>query len=291
MRDAFSSPHPQRRLTVAGVDIAYVDTGPSDGVPVVFMHGNPTSSYLWRDIITGLQGQYRCIAPDLAGMGNSGPMPDGNYRLKDHIRVMDAWFDALSVTGPMILVCHDWGSALAFHWASHNRERLAGLAYMEAIVCPRDWSDFPEGRDQIFRMLRGPDGRDKVLKHNFFIETVLPKSILRNMEDDDMSVYRAPFLTPESRVPTLVWPRELPIAGEPEDVVAIVDAYGAWLAQSNLPKLFINAEPGATLIGRGREFCRSWPNQVEVRVQGLHFIQEDSSTEIISALQRFLGDI
>lgn len=291
MKNAFVSPHPQRRRTAAAVDIAYVDTGPVDGPPLVFMHGNPTSSYLWREIIAGLKDQYRCIAPDLPGMGNSGPMPKAGYRFRDHVHVMDAWFDALAVKGPVVLVCHDWGSALAFHWASRNRDRVAGIAYMEAIVCPRDWADFPEGRDKIFRRLRGPEGEDLVLEQNFFIETVLPKSILREMTDEEMAVYRAPFPTPESRLPTLVWPQELPIEGQPAEVVAIVKAYGAWLAQSDLPKLFINAEPGATLIGRGREFCRSWPNQVEVSVAGLHFVQEDSSAQIVSALQEFLKTV
>jgi haloalkane dehalogenase len=291
MKDAFVNPHTQRRLTAAGVDIAYVDTGPVDGLTLVFMHGNPTSSYLWRDIITGLKDQYRCIAPDLPGMGNSGPMPNGDYRFIDHVQVMDMWFDALALKSPVVLVCHDWGSALAFHWANRNRDKVAGIAYMEAIVCPRDWADFPEGRDQIFRMLRGPEGKEKVLEHNFFIETVLPKSILRDMTDEEMAVYRAPFPTPKSRVPTLVWPQELPIEGEPADVVAMVSAYGTWLAQSELPKLFINAEPGATLIGRGREFCRSWPNQQEVSVPGVHFIQEDSSAPIVTALQGFLKAI
>nr|WP_325252105.1 haloalkane dehalogenase [Amylibacter sp.] len=291
MKDAYTSPHPQSRLTAAGVDIAYVDTGPADGHPLVFMHGNPTSSYLWRDIIAGLKDQYRCIAPDLPGMGNSGPMASGNYRFVDHVQVMDAWFDALPVQGPFVLVCHDWGSALAFHWASRNRDKIAGIAYMEAIVCPRDWSDFPEGRDKIFRMLRGAEGENLVLEQNFFIETVLPKSIQRDMSDDEMAVYRAPFPTPETRLPTLVWPQELPIEGQPADVVAIVKAYGAWLAQSEVPKLFVNAEPGATLIGRGREFCRSWPNQREVTVSGVHFVQEDSSALITSALKDFLKTV
>lgn len=291
MKDAFVSPHPQHRLSAAGVDIAYVDTGPADGVPVVFLHGNPTSSYLWRDIITGLKDQWRCIAPDLPGMGNSGPMTDGSYRFVDHVEVMDAWFDALALTGPVILVCHDWGSAIAFHWAHRNHEKVAGLAYMEAIVCPRDWADFPEGRDKIFRMLRAPEGEALVLEENFFIETVLPKSIMRALTTEEMAAYRAPFPTPDMRVPTLVWPRELPIGGAPKDVVAIVDSYGDWLAQSELPKLFINAEPGAVLIGRGREFCRSWPNQHEVTVSGLHFIQEDSSGAIVSALRDFCATL
>lgn len=288
MKDAFVSPHPQKRVNAAGADLAYVDTGQADGLAVVFMHGNPTSSYLWRDVIEGVKDRYRCLAPDLAGMGNSGPMPDRGYRFADHVVVMDAWFDAMALQGPVCLVCHDWGSALAFHWARRNPEKVAAIAYMEAIVRPRDWSDFPAGRAGIFRELRGPEGEGLVLDQNFFVESVLPKSIMRSLTDAEMAAYRAPFPTPESRLPTLVWPRELPIDGTPEDVVANVDSYGHWLAQSDLPKLFINAEPGALLTGKGREFCRTWPNQEEITVPGLHFVQEDSSSAIVAALRGFL---
>lgn len=291
MKDAFVSPHEQFHVLAAGVELAYVDTGSTGGIPLVFMHGNPTSSYLWRDIIAGLKDRYRCLAPDLAGMGNSGPMPDGRYRFIDHVRVIDAWLDALAPVGPVGLVCHDWGSALAFHWASRNPERVTGIAYMEAIVCPRSWDDFPEGRDKIFRMLRGPEGEALVLEDNFFVETVLPRGIDRVLTDAEMAAYRAPFPTPGSRVPTLVWPRELPIEGTPEDVVAIVNDYGHWLAHCDLPKLFINAEPGAVLVGRGREFCRSFPNQVEISVHGRHFVQEDSSAAITTALHSFFASL
>lgn len=291
MKDAYASPHPQRRLTAAGADIAYVDTGPAGGQTLVFLHGNPTSSYLWRDIIAPLARDHRCLAPDLAGMGNSGPMPGGGYRFTDHVRVIDAWLDALALSGPVVLVCHDWGSALAFHWARRHPERVAGLAYMEAIVTPRDWSDFPEGRDKLFRAMRGPEGEALVLDQNFFVETVLPKSILRPLTDTEMAAYRAPYPTPEARLPTLVWPRELPIGGEPADVVAIVEDYGAWLARSDMPKLFINADPGAVLIGRGRDFCRTWPNQREVTVPGIHFIQEDAAAPIADALAGFLATL
>lgn len=291
VKDAYASPHPQRRLTAAGADIAYVDTGPAGGQTFVFLHGNPTSSYLWRDIIAPLSQHHRCLAPDLAGMGNSGPMPGGGYRFTDHVRVIDAWFEALDLSGPVVLVCHDWGSALAFHWARRNAERVAGLAYMEAIVCPREWSDFPEGRDKLFRAMRGPEGEEMVLEQNFFVETVLPKSILRPLNDAEMAAYRAPYPTPEARLPTLVWPRELPIGGEPADVVALVEDYGAWLAHNDMPKLFINADPGAVLIGRGRDFCRTWPNQREITVPGIHFIQEDSAAQIARALKSFLDPL
>ena len=291
MKDAFESPHPQRRMNVEGVDLAYVDTGNPDGIPLVFLHGNPTSSFLWREIIGGLEHRYRCLAPDLPGMGNSGPMPDGRYRFIDHVRVMDAWFEALDVREPIGLVCHDWGSALAFHWARRNPGKVAGIAYMEAIVRPREWADFPEGRDKIFRTLRSDVGEALVLEENFFVEVVLPKSVLRPLTDAEMNTYRAPFPTPASRVPTLIWPRGLPIAGEPKTVVASVEDYGAWLATSDVPKLFVNADPGAVLIGRSRDFCRTWPAQREVTVKGSHFVQEDSADEIVAALREFFVGI
>lgn len=291
MRDAYHSPHPQRRVDAAGADIAYVDTGPADGPAVVFLHGNPTSSYLWRAIIDPLKGTCRCLAPDLAGMGNSGPMPGGGYRFADHVQVIDAWMAAVLPTGPVVLVCHDWGSALAFHWARRNPARVAGIAYMEAIVRPRAWADFPEGRDRLFRMLRGPEGEKAVLEENFFVETVLPKSILRSLSDDEMAAYRAPFPDAAHRLPTLVWPQELPIEGEPAGVVRLVEEYGAWLAGSEIPKLFVNADPGAVLVGAGRDFCRTWLQQTEVTVPGIHFIQEDAPQQIADALSRFLADL
>lgn len=291
MRDAYQSPHPQRRVEAAGADIAYVDTGPADGPAVVFLHGNPTSSYLWREIIAALKGSRRCLAPDLAGMGNSGPMPGGGYRFADHVQVMDAWMAAVVPAGPVVLVCHDWGSALAFHWARRNPDRVAGIAYMEAIVRPRVWADFPEGRDRLFRMLRSPEGAKAVLEDNFFVETVLPKSILRPLSETEMAVWRAPFPDAALRLPMLVWPQELPIEGEPADVVRIVEDYGTWLAGSAIPKLFVNAEPGAVLIGAGRDFCRTWPNQREVTVAGIHFVQEDAPREISAALAEFLAEL
>ncbi len=221
-------------------------------------------------------------------MGRSGPPPTQAYRFVDHARYLDAWFDALALEEPAVFVLHDWGSALGFYRAMRHPDQVAGIAYMEAIVQPREWEDFPEGRDRLFRSMRGPDGERLVLEENFFIETVLPKSVFRLLGEKEMAAYRAPFPTPASRLPTLVWPRELPIAGEPADVVAIVNAYGAWMAQSDKPKLFINAEPGTLLVGKARDFARSWQNQTEVTVRGLHYLQEDSPDEIVDALSRFL---
>lgn len=282
-------PHPRKRIRVLDTEISYVDTG--EGDPIVFLHGNPTSSYLWRNVIPLVRGLGRCLAPDLVGMGQSAPAPTGHYRFFDHARYLDAWFDALHLERNVILVIHDWGSALGFHHARRHPQSIQGIAYMEAITLPRRWSDFPPGRDAIFRALRSPEGEHMVLADDFFVETVLPKSVIRALGDAEMSAYRAPFLSRESRLPTLVWPRELPIEGEPADVVAAVESYGAWLAASAVPKLLIRADQGTLLIGRPLEFCRTWRNQREVTVTGRHFVQEDSPEEIGRAVAAFVRDI
>jgi len=277
-----------RRIGVLDTEMAYVDTG--RGRPVVFLHGNPTSSFLWRHIIPEVEGAARCLAPDLVGMGQSGKAPSGSYRFVDHARYLDAWFDAMGLTRDVTLVVHDWGSALGFHWARRHPERVSGLVYMEAIVRPLTWADWPENARKIFQGMRSPAGEDLVLQKNVFVERVLPASVMRPLTDAEMAVYRAPYREPgESRRPVLTWPREIPVDGEPADVVAIVDAYGQWLAQSPVPKLFVNAEPGSILVGAQRDFCRTWPNQDEVTVKGLHFVQEDSPGEIGQAIRAFLG--
>jgi haloalkane dehalogenase len=279
----------RKRVRVLDTEMSYIDVG--EGDPIVFLHGNPTSSYLWRNIIPFLAGRGRCLAPDLVGMGQSGKSPQRSYRFQDHARYLDAWFDILGVTRNVVLVLHDWGSALGFHRARRHPGQMQAIAYMEALVQPRRWDDFPNGRDAIFRALRSQKGEHMVFEENFFIETVLPKSIIRKLDEDEMDAYRAPFIEREARLPTLVWPRELPIAEEPADVAAAVEEYGAWLARSPLPKLFIAAEPGALLTGRARDFCRTWPNQREVTVQGIHYIQEDSPIEIGLALREFVGHV
>ena len=271
--------HPRRRIAAGGTEISYVDTG--DGDPIVFLHGNPTSSYLWRNVIPHLSPVGRCLAPDLMGMGESGSSPNGSYRFTDHSAVLDGWFDAMGLTSGVTLVVHDWGSALGFHWAKRNPERVKGLVYMEAIVRPVTWEEWPDAARQVFQGFRSPAGGEMVLEKNVFVERVLPGSVLRGLTEEEMEVYRRPYLeTGESRRPTLTWPREIPIEGEPADVVKIVSDYGEWMASSEVPKLFINAEPGAILTGPQREFCRTWPNQQEVTVKGIHFIQEDSPDEI-----------
>jgi haloalkane dehalogenase len=269
--------------------MSYVDMG--SGQPVVFLHGNPTWSYLWRNVIPHVGGTMRCLAPDLIGMGQSGKSPPGAYRFVDHARYLDACFDAVLTTAPVVLVVHDWGSALGFYWASRHRARVRAIAYMEAIVQPRVWSDFPPSRDEAFRNLRSPKGETLILDDNFFIEHLLPRSVIRPLTDQEMDAYRAPFRNRSDRWPMLVWPRELPIEGQPADVVRIVQEYGAWLAASDVPKLFINAEHGALIGSRAREFCRSWPHQDEVTVKGIHYVQEDSPAEIGAALQRFLAEL
>jgi len=210
----------------------------------------------------------------------------------DHVRYIDAWFDALGLTSNMTLVCHDWGSALAFHWAHRHSERVKGIAYMEAIVGPLTWDNWPDDATRIFQGMRSDAGEGMVLEKNMFVERVLPASVIRELTVEEMEVYRKPYLEPgESRRPTLTWPREIPIEGEPADVHEIATAYSRWLASSDVPKLFINAEPGAILTGDQREFCRTWPNQQEVTVKGSHFIQEDSPAEVGDAISEWLGSI
>jgi haloalkane dehalogenase len=281
---------PRRRVGVGDSEMSYVDTG-GQGHPIVFLHGNPTWSYLWRNIIPSISQLGRCLAPDLIGMGQSAPSPRQAYRFVDHARYLDRWFEALGLTQDVTLVLHDWGSALGFYYAFRHPQTIRAIAYMEAMTQPRRWADIPSGRDQMFRALRSSDGECLVFDDNYFIETVLPKSILRRLSDEEMAAYRRPFAARESRLPTLIWPRELPIEGTPADVVEIVESYGAWLAQAPLPKLFVNAEPGSLLVGRPREFCRTWPNQREVTVKGIHFIQEDAPLEIAAALKSFLQDV
>ncbi len=283
--------HPRKRLNAAGVAMAYVDTGAGD--PIVFLHGNPTSSYLWRNVIPHLAPIARCLAPDLAGMGESGKAPDGSYRLVDHIRYLDGWFAALGLERQQVtLVVHDWGSALGFHWARRNPGAVKGLAYMEAIVRPLAWSEWPEPARQLFQALRTPAGEQLILERNLFVERILPASVIRKLREAEMEAYRRPFREfGEARRPTLTWPRQIPLDGEPAGVAALVEDYAAWLGQSAVPKLFINAEPGSILVGVQREFCRRWPNQREVTVKGIHFIQEDSPHEIGRALAEWYSTL
>ena len=283
-----SDPQQRHRVDVGGAEMAYVDTGIVDagsGDAIVFLHGNPTSSYLWRNIIPHVSPLARCLAPDLMGMGDSDPIPGGSYRFFDHLRYLDEWFDKVLPGVPVTLVVHDWGSALGFHWARRHPEQVRGLVYMEAIVRPVTWEEWPDAARQVFQGFRSEAGESMVLERNIFVERVLPGSTIRGISDEAMEVYRRRYTEPgESRRPTLSWPREIPIEGEPADVVAVVADYSAWLSQTPTPKLFVNAGPGAILTGPQREFCRAFPNQHEVSVPGVHFIQEDSPHEIGAAI-------
>ena len=281
---------------VNGHRMAYVETGKLDGDPIVFLHGNPTSSYLWRNIMPYMTDLGRCIAPDLIGMGDSDKLPDSGperYRFVEHRDYLAGLLDALGVNQNVTLVIHDWGSALGFDWANQHRDAMKGIAYMEAIVQSRSWDDFPERARPAFEAMRSPAGDKMVLEENFFVERMLPGSILREMTDDDMAEYRRPFAEAgEARRPTLTWPRQIPIDGEPADVSAIVDDFAAWVATADVPKLFIDADPGAILSdGPSRDFCRTWTNQTEVRVKGSHFIQEDSPDEIGQAIADWLAKL
>jgi haloalkane dehalogenase len=273
--------------TINGKKMAYVELGSGD--PIVCLHGNPTSSFLWRDIAPKLQDAGRVIVPDLIGMGDSDKLAAtgrGAYRFVDHRQYLNGLLDTLGITNA-VLVLHDWGSALGFDWARRHQDRVKGLVYMEALVCPMSLEEWPPRK--IFESLRSDDGEAMVLDNNVFVEKILPRSILRELTEAEMNEYRRPFAQPgEARRPTLTWPREVPLSGEPADVVNIVDSYSQWLQISDIPKLFINAEPGAILTGRMREVARAFPNQTEVTVAGSHFIQEDSPAEIADAIRRWL---
>lgn len=278
----------RKRISVLDSNMAYVDVG--EGDPIVFLHGNPTPSYLWRNIIPYLLPFGRCLAPDYVGMGNSGSAPNGSYRFVDHQRYLDAWFEAMGLEKNVILVVHDWGSALGFSWAQRHSEHIKALVYMEAIVRPFfSWAEWPETTKAFFQAQRTPAGEDLILQKNLFIEYLLP---LRGISSEALEIYRRHYRNPgPTRLPMLTWSGELPIEGEPRDVVEIVDAYARWLSTSPIPKLFINGDPAGFLIGAQREFCRAWPNQQEITVKGAHFLQEDSPAEVGEAIARFVAKV
>lgn len=289
-----SMPYQKKYQDVDGKKIAYVESG--EGEPIVLLHGNPTSSYLWRNVIPELEGRGRVIAPDLIGQGDSEKLPasdgPGRYGFLTAYHYLEGLLTAIGADRNVTFVIHDWGSALGFYWAQQHPDAVRGIAYMEGIVCPVTWEDWPEAARGIFQGFRSPKGEDLVLERNIFVESVLPGSVIRKLGEEEMQHYRAPFSTPEDRQPTLNWPRELPIDGEPPEVVELVAGYGHWLAgNADLPKLFINADPGSILTGRPREFCRSWPNQTEVTVKGNHFLQEDSPREIGQAVAQWMDTL
>ena len=282
----------KKYIDVLGKQIAYVEMG--EGDPIIFQHGNPTSSYLWRNIMPQLQSLGRCIAMDLIGMGDSEKLEDkGNmtYSYDTHKKYFDGFLDAIGVESNATLVIHDWGSALGFDWANDYPQRVKAICYMEGIVQSMEWEDWNEDAKGIFQGFRSPAGEEMILEKNLFIEAVLPGSILRKLSDAEMNEYRRPFNDKKSRRPTLDWPRQIPLENDPPEICRIVDSYSQWMAENNIPKLFINAEPGAILIGKQREFCRTWKNQKEVTVKGSHFIQEDSPNEIGNAIFDWLKGI
>ncbi|GGB02663.1 haloalkane dehalogenase [Puia dinghuensis] len=275
---------------INGLKMAYVEAGQGD--PIVFLHGNPTSSYIWRNIIPYVEGMGRVIAPDLIGMGDSEKLPDSNgYTFFENRKYLDALLDALDVKRDIIFVVHDWGSALGFDWARRHPGAVKGIVYMEAIIQTRSWSELSPTAQQIFQALRSEKGEDMVLRQNSFIEFNLPKSILRPLSKEEHDEYRRPFLEPgEGRRPMLSWARQLPIEGEPADVVKVVDDYGDFMAHSPIPKLFIESSPGA-LSAKEREFCRTWPNQTEVTVNGHHHLQEDAPDAIGEAIAAWITTV
>ena len=283
----------KKTMVINNKTMSYIDEGEGDAI--VFQHGNPTSSYLWRNVMPHLEGQGRLIACDLIGMGdsekltNSGP---DSYNYFEHRDFLFALLEKLNIGKQVVFVIHDWGSALGFDWSFQNQDRIQGVAYMEGIVKPVTWDEWPENAIKVFQGFRSEAGESMVLDKNIFVERVLPSSIMRELTEEEMNEYRRPFLNSgEDRRPTLSWPRQIPIQGEPKEVVEVVENYSNWLSSSDLPKLFINADPGSILIGKQREFCRSWPNQDEVTVKGTHFMQEDSPDEIGKAVSRFVSKL
>ena len=283
----------KKQIVINNKTMSYIDEGEGDAI--VFQHGNPTSSYLWRNVMPHLEGQGRLIACDLIGMGdsekltNSGPNSYNYFEQRDFLFAL---LEKLNIGNKVAFVIHDWGSALGFDWSFQNQERVQGIAYMEGMVKPVSWAEWPENATKVFQGFRSEAGESMVLDKNIFVEKVLPSSIMRELSDEEMNEYRRPFLNAgEDRRPTLSWPRQIPIEGEPKEVVEVVENYSNWLSSSNLPKLFINADPGSILNGKQREFCRSWPNQEEVTVKGTHFIQEDSPDEIGKAVSNFVSKL
>lgn len=287
-------PFMKKFADVSGKRLAYVDEG--EGDPIVLLHGNPTSSYLWRNVIPHLVDSGRVIVPDLVGQGDSEKLPASEgperYTFQVVYDYLAGLLDALGCSANVTLVIHDWGSALGFFWAQNHPDAVKGIAYMEALVAPVRWDDWPEAARGIFQGFRSEKGEDMILNRNMFIEAVLPSAVLRDLSEQEMAHYRAPFEKPEDRQPTLNWPRQIPIDGEPPHMVELIESYGRWLETTDdLPKLFINAEPGSILVGRPREYCRGWPNQQEITVKGSHFLQEDSPDEIGRAVADWMKSL
>ncbi|MBW2244707.1 MAG: haloalkane dehalogenase [Deltaproteobacteria bacterium] len=285
----------KKKIEVLGHEMAYIEAG--TGRPIVFLHGNPTSSYLWRNVIPHIEGLGRCIAPDLIGMGDSDKLPargsngaDGRYRFVEHRRYLEAFLSAVGAEEDVILVLHDWGSGLGFDWARRHPGKVRGIAYMEAFLQPLTYSDMGFVGSLGFRALRSRMGEWLILDHNLFVERILPGSVLRGLSEAEMEVYRAPYLEPgESRRATLTWPREVPFDGEPSDTHDAIVAYAAWLSTTtDLPKLWFDVSEGVLVTGARREFAKGLPNQQVIQVTGRHFVQEDAPDEIGRGLANWI---
>lgn len=284
----------KKKVRVRGLDMAYYEVG--EGDPIVFLHGNPTSSYLWRNIIPHVQHLGRCIAPDLVGMGDSDPLPDsgpGTYKFSVHRDYIFDLLDAIGVDNRVTLVIHDWGSGIGLSYAQNRPERIKGIAYMEAILSPPGLPAIPEPTQGFFATFRSAAGEQAVLENNVFVEQILIGGLGYYLTDEDRAEYRRPYLQPgESRRPTLTWPRELPRGGNPADTVALVESYTDWFANSDVAKLFIRANPGAILNDPALlEYVRAFRNQREVTVYGSHYVQEISPQAIGRALAEWLAEL
>jgi haloalkane dehalogenase len=286
-----TDPYGRKHVSISDANMAYIEVG--EGDPIVLLHGNPTTSYLWRNVIPHLEGLGRCLAPDLMNHGESDHIPSGGIRYSDHIPYIDEWFEKVGATKNVILVLHDWGAALGFYRTCRYPEQVAGIVYMEAMVRPRLWSDMSEDRGAAFKKMRGPDGDAMIMESNFFIETMLfERGIIRDLSEEEKNVYRKPTEDPQRRMQTLQWAREIPFEGEPEDNYEMVKRYSDFMTQSqNLPKLFLNCDEGHALAGAAREFCRKWPNQIEKTLKARHYAQEDCPHEIGDAVAEFLKSI
>jgi len=275
---------------IKGRYMAYIDEGEGDAI--LFQHGQPTSSYVWRNVMPHLKGMGRLIACDLIGMGGSDKLDSSlgadRYSLESHKNYLFELWDQLDLGDRVLLVLDDWGAVLGLDWARQNSHRVRGIVHMEALAAPLNWSDLPEYAHPLFKALRSPEGERMVLEENIFLEKILPQAVLRQLTEEELNSYRQPFQNDgEDRRAMLSWPRSLPIDGEPADVANIVIENGNWLAQSHIPKLFINGEPGTLTRGRLREIIQHWPNQTEITVQGRKLLQEDSPDEIGMAIAAF----
>lgn len=283
-------PYEKKRVNILGKQMAYVEVGSGD--PIVFLHGNPSSSYLWRNVLPYLQELGRCLAPDLIGMGDSEKLPNSSmnsYTFVEHRRYLDALLECLGVNERVTFVLHDWGGVLGFDWANHHRHAVRGIAYMETTVRPRRWAEWDEQIRALFQAMRSPAGEQMILESNLFVEEMVPRMTLRHLTTEEIEHYRRPFAqSGEGRRPTLTFVRQIPLDGEPANVTTIVQAYSEWLSQSAVPKLFLNGDPGASLTGAARAFCQSWPIQTEVTIRGLHFLPEDAPDEIGLAIAGWL---